>query len=102
MAEAHWKTCDDTTLGLEADFEPECVFCGAEMVTLTTMVLGFSLDLKKLDDINSHAVDVTVVCPGCGWSEVFGVAIDKEHCERLKMVKEDLIRKANDNIKSKH
>ena len=102
MSEAHWKTCDDTILGLEADFQPECVFCGAKMEDFTSRILDFPLDLKNVDNVDGHAVDITIVCSGCGWTEVFGVAIDKEHHRRLRVVKEDLIRNASDNIKSKH
>ena len=91
MSEAHWKTCDDTILGLEADFEPECVFCSAKMEDLSSLVSNFATDSKHLDDYCGYAVDVLVVCPSCGWVEMFGVAIDKEHHKRLQVVRENIL-----------
>ena len=98
MAEAHWKTCDDTVLGLEADFEPKCVFCGTEMECLASQILNFALDLDKLDDYGSYAVDIGVICQKCGWVGMFGVAIEKEHYEKLSETRKDEIRELDANI----
>ena len=91
MSEAHWKTCDDTLLELEADFEPECVYCHVSMETLTSTILKFPTDLRNIDNLDGHAVDVVVTCPSCGWTETFGVAIDKEHHQRLVKVRNKIL-----------
>lgn len=86
MSEAHWKRCDDTILGLEADFEPKCIFCNTEMESLSSNLLNFATDFTKLDVLDSYAVDIDVICPKCGWSPIFGVAIDKEHHRELEKI----------------
>lgn len=102
MSGAHWKTCDDTLLGLEADFDPLCIYCNIPMETLTSTILKFPTDLSNIDKHDGHAVDVIVVCPSCGWTETFGVAIDKEHHRRLIDVRNKMLEEVSGKTERKH
>lgn len=101
MSEAHWKRCDDTVLGLEADFQPTCIFCSTEMETLSSSLLNFPTDFTKLEVRDSYAVDISVVCPKCGWMPIFGVAIDKEHYKELNKIELEHLEKTASQIRRK-
>jgi hypothetical protein len=64
------------------------------MEIFDTKLLHFKLHPEYTDESWSFAIDVNLMCRYCGWTDLYGVAIDEEHfweqaklSERL-MVKE--------------
>ena len=69
-------------LGLQCLFWPKCDFCGARMAFWCAKPHKFSIN--DGDDVpRSHAIDIELYCPLCGYWEAFGVAVSKEHYEHV-------------------
>ena len=78
-----WVVSDDTYMGLVAEFIPMCPYHEEEeMKFVESKLLKFALEYEG--DPDSHAVDVVVMCPECGYTDVFGVAISKEHWDKVQ------------------
>jgi hypothetical protein len=77
-----WSEVGDTWMGLEANFEPWCVFHPDKKVMMDvfdTKLLNFYLwDGAE----RSHAIDVVMYCKHCGYHDTYGVAISPEHFKR--------------------
>lgn len=75
----HWKEGDwDSVVGLTADFIPMCPFhTKTQMFVNDCKALNFSLRHDK--NYDSCAVDVVMACPTCGYIDIYGVAISREH-----------------------
>ena len=87
----HWHPDDTAKFGLRCDFHPKCFFCSTPLTVFTTGLLDFALDPESQDE-RSHALDVNFMCSGCGYIDVFGVAINEEHW--LKII--DLLKEVVD------
>lgn len=77
----YWREAPNCILGLECCFNPSCPFDGAEMGFYVSKVHKFKINDG---DHDSHAIDMEFTCPECGYWTPFGVAISKEHYERIK------------------
>jgi len=70
-----------------------CEFClntgfVTQMELFIMKFLNFDLDPKGTE-MTSHAIDVEMRCPACGFHEVFGVAVSKEEYDRaIQTIKE--------------
>lgn len=67
--------------GIECLFRPSCAFDGEPMDFHVVKVHKFKINDG---DHDSHAIDFEFSCPKCGWWTPFGVAISKEHYEKIK------------------
>jgi hypothetical protein len=75
-----WAGDDESCVGLRCLFIPKCEFCGTSMIVWCCKPIKFKIN-DGGDTPNSHAVDVEMWCPECGYWEAFGVAVSKEHYE---------------------
>ena len=90
---AVWNVVDNGTYsGLECRFTPCCHYCyeldghKVEMQNTCIKLLNFPLNEPAYFEhgiMNGYAIDVEVECPICGYWEVFGVAVDKEHWQQV-------------------
>ena len=63
-------------------FAPQCEMCqnmgfGVQMAMFLIKFLKFDLNPEG-NNPTSHALDMEMRCPACGFHEVFGVAVSKE------------------------
>ena len=68
---------EDCLMGLKSDHEFSCLFCGTKMVIHNAKLMAFSLTDSEEKD--SKAIDVVLTCMGCGYVDIYGVAISEEH-----------------------
>ena len=81
----YWEeTNDDSFMDLKCNFDFRCPFHGEEsvMVIHDSKLFKFELDKDSGRDM-SHAIDVVVRCPDCGYIDVYGVAVSNEHYGRI-------------------
>lgn len=78
-----WEEDKSSYSGLKCNFRPHCIWCDIPMELFDIKLLHFSTADGTLDK-NSNAIDVVLYCPGCGWTDVFGVAVSAEHGKKLK------------------
>lgn len=67
-------------------FKFKCLGCRDTLATFYEMGYGlsnFPIDMDKPEDYNSYALDRTYRCNLCGWEDVFGLALTKEHFEEI-------------------
>ncbi len=87
----YWEDGDfkGSKLGMTAKFVPTCPFhTNIGMILKNCKALHFSL--RGDDDWDSHALDVVMTCPECGYIDLFGVAISEEyHTKITEMVDHD-------------
>jgi len=78
-----WAGDTSTISGLMCLFQPICEFDGAKMELGMYKPLEFGINdgSKKK---NAHAVDVVMICPECGFKDVFGVAVSKAHYDSIQ------------------
>lgn len=78
----------ENMLGLQGNFIPYCPFHDDKPTVMTVndcKALNFSLDQKPdHQDWGSHAIDVVLYCPYCGYVDIFGVAISAEHHKKIR------------------
>lgn len=79
-----WQEDETTYSGLKCNFHPHCIWCNLPMELFDIKLLDFPLDSTKSKEHNSHAIDVVMYCPGCGYNDVFGVAVDTKHWQGMK------------------
>ena len=83
---AVWTETTETYSGLEGNFTPTCLF-HPEVPTVMELFdikhLNFKLHPDKEDEPWSFATDVVLHCPYCGMEEMYGVAMSKEHHNRM-------------------
>ena len=81
----YWTEGDwDSDLGVTCNFDPVCPFHEKKktsMVVNNCKLLNFSL--REDEDWDSHALDVVFECPYCGYKDIFGVAISREHHQKV-------------------
>ena len=80
---------------IDGNFKMVCQGCRDPLATLKEvgyMLSNFPIDNDKPDEYNSYVIDRTFRCNLCGYQEVFGVAVSKEHME--EMVKHEDSKKA--------
>ena len=81
----YWsETNDDSFMDLQCNFDFTCPFHGegSTMVLHDSKLFKFNLDKDKERDL-SHAIDVVVRCPDCGYIDIYGVAVSDEHYGRI-------------------
>ena len=77
-----WAGDEEGPTGLQCLFWPKCRHCGTKQEFWTAKPLNFSIN--DGDDVaRSHAIDIEVICPKCGYWKPFGVAVSKEHFEKV-------------------
>ena len=91
---AVWTETEDTYSGLEANFTPTC-FWHPDNPTVMELFdiknLNFKLHDDNPDEPWSFATDVVVKCPYCGFHDTYGVAMSREHHDRMWKKNEWLI-----------
>lgn len=80
---SYWDEDSESWMGLKANFQPMCLFGHGEMALHSAKLLNFSLE-QDPEKRTSHAIDVVMRCPYCGYLDIFGVAIDRAHWERTR------------------
>lgn len=84
-----WAGDETVTTGLVCLFQPKCQFCETNMQVWTIKPQNFEIN-DGTGHKNAHAMDIEMWCPTCGYTEMFGVPISKEHYEfvqrRLKFL----------------
>ena len=82
-----WKVVDNGTFsGLEADFQPVCHYCLTPMESSCIKLVHFPLNEPAYwlkGQRNGRAIDCECECPRCGYWETFGVAVSKEHWNKV-------------------
>ena len=89
-----WAGDEDVTTGLQCLFTPKCIHCDVAMEFWSAKMAKFAIN-DGTDEKNSHACDILMWCPQCGYINLFGVAVSKEHYEfvqrRLKYLPHKII-----------
>jgi len=75
-----WEEDKTAFMGLRFKIKPKCIFCSGELALFSTKLIEFPLDGGKA---RGQAIDVMLYCPACGYIDTFGVAVTREHYERL-------------------
>ena len=78
-----WGGDEDVTTGLKCLFTPQCRHCHVSMEFWAGKPLNFEIN-DGTGERNSYALDVTMWCPECGYLDLFGVPISKEHYEFIQ------------------
>ena len=68
---------------LKCNFHPRCIWCDVPMELFDIKLLRFSTD-DATPNLNSNAIDVVLYCLGCGYTDVFGVAVSAKHGKKIK------------------
>jgi len=80
----YWEadTSMGSLLGIVSKFVPLCPFHPKiGMYVINCKVFNFSL--RNDENLDSHAIDVALSCPECGYLEVFGVPITQKHYTKV-------------------
>jgi len=78
-----WGEDGTTISGLACLFQLLCKFDGTPMALGLYKPTKFAIN-DGTNEKNSHAIDVTLICPKCGFKEMYGVAISKKHYDDLQ------------------
>ena len=78
-----WVGDESSTTGLRCLFTPQCRFCNVGMEFWNAVPQRFAIN-DGTGKKNAHAVDILTRCPKCGNTDLFGVAISKEHYEHIQ------------------
>lgn len=78
-----WAGDENVTTGLVCKFTPKCEFCDVAMEFWSAKPAKFAIN-DGTNEKNSHALDVIMWCPECGYISLFGVAISKEHYDFIQ------------------
>ena len=81
----------EITMGLRCNFPITCPFHGGKTIMgiHDAKVFKFFLDKEQLRP-ESHAIDVVMVCPECGYIEIYGVAVTDDHYWRVQKVVQNM------------
>ena len=99
MPEYWEETNDDSFMDLQCNFPLYCPFHGEStiMKLSDSKIFKFFLDADTTRD-ESHAIDVVVKCPDCGYQDIYGVAVSDKHYwrvyERIKKYIAELVEEA--------
>lgn len=83
---AKWTEVENTgIMFLQNNFIPDCIICGEDMKPIIAKPVRFDLHGLTMIEENqkSRAIDVEFRCPKEGYWEQFGVAVTKEHYEKV-------------------
>lgn len=90
-----WENDASTLVGLKSSIHPLCLFHRDSKPTVMelfdTKLLHFKLHPTYEDEPWSFAIDVDLMCPYCGWRDLYGVAIDEEHFWQQVVLNEKLM-----------
>ena len=78
-----WAGDDGITTGLKCLFTPQCKFCDVGMQFWSVTPQKFAIN-DGTKEKKSHAMDIVIWCPECGYINIFGVAVSKEHYEFIQ------------------
>ena len=73
---------ENCLFGLKSDHDFKCLFCGGDMIVHNAKLMEFTI--PGGDEKGSKAIDVVLTCRGCGYIDIFGVAVSEEHWAKTK------------------
>jgi hypothetical protein len=91
-----WEKDSEAWMGLRGNFKPVCMFHPKEEMSLfNAKIFPFKLHDNDGNESDAHAIDVCVVCPLCGYGDIYGVAIHPDHFDEtytkvMEYAKEDV------------